>query len=79
MRDTRVPGTIDATVNDGAATLTGRADWQYQRDEAASPPANVRGVFGVKIQIVLNTPTGSPVDIEPPSRRRLGATPGSTR
>jgi osmotically-inducible protein OsmY len=59
-----VPGTIDATVKDGVVTLIGTADWQYQRDEAAFVARNIRGVFGVENQVVLTTPTRSPVDIE---------------
>jgi osmotically-inducible protein OsmY len=64
MLDTQVPATIDATVKDGVVTLTGTADRPYQRDEAAFAAGNIRGVFGVENQVVLTTPTASPVDIE---------------
>ena len=36
MLDSLVPKTVDAKVEDGFVTLTGTADWQYQRDEADS-------------------------------------------
>src|SRR5262245_28844297 len=34
MLDSSVPATVDAKVNDGYVTLTGTAEWQYQRNEA---------------------------------------------
>src|SRR6476660_10226382 len=34
MLDSLVPSTVDAKVDDGLVTLTGGANWQYQRDEA---------------------------------------------
>ena len=37
--DSLVPATIDADVTDGYVTLTGKAEWQYQRDEADDGPA----------------------------------------
>jgi osmotically-inducible protein OsmY len=43
MLDTHVPSTIDATVHNGVVTMTGTADWQYQRDEAAFAAGNVGG------------------------------------
>jgi osmotically-inducible protein OsmY len=42
MLDTLVPSSIDATVEDGGVTLTGRVDWQFQRDEAEFVAANTR-------------------------------------
>jgi BON domain len=44
MLDTVVPTTIDATVKDGVVTLTGTAEWRYQRDEAEFLSVNVLGV-----------------------------------
>jgi osmotically-inducible protein OsmY len=46
--DALVPATIDVTVKDGIVTLTGTAQWRYQRDEAEFVAANVRGVIDVE-------------------------------
>ncbi len=43
MLDSLVPNTIDAKVEDGFVTLTGTADWQYQRDEADFVASNIVG------------------------------------
>ena len=64
------PGTIDATVNDGVVSLTGRAGWHHQRDEAAFFAGNVRRVFDVENQVVLTTPNVGPADIDDAYRRR---------
>lgn len=53
MLDSLVPMTVDAKVRDGFVTLTGTADWQYQRDEAEFLTASVPGVFGVENDITL--------------------------
>jgi osmotically-inducible protein OsmY len=50
MLDAVVPTTVDATVKDGMVTLTGTAQWQYQRDEAEFVAANVLGVIGISRQ-----------------------------
>ena len=55
MLDSLVPSTVDAEVSDGIVTLTGRADWHYQREEAESVAANVLGVFDVENEIKLTT------------------------
>src|SRR5262245_51637148 len=34
MLDSMIPATVDAKVDEGFVTLTGTADWQYQREEA---------------------------------------------
>jgi osmotically-inducible protein OsmY len=47
MLDALVPATIDVSVDDGFVTLTGNADWQYQRDEAEFVAANIVGVLDV--------------------------------
>jgi osmotically-inducible protein OsmY len=64
MLDAQVPASIDATVVDGVVTLTGTADWQYQRDEAEFVAANVLGVIGVENAVALAVPTPSPADVE---------------
>jgi osmotically-inducible protein OsmY len=59
MLDRLVPMTVDAKVRDGFVTLTGTADWQYQRDEAEFLTASVPGVFGIENDITLtSTPDG---------------------
>jgi osmotically-inducible protein OsmY len=55
--DALVPRTVDASVEDGFVTLTGTADWHYQRDEAEFIAGNVAGVTGVENDVYLTTPT----------------------
>jgi osmotically-inducible protein OsmY len=57
MLDGLIPETVDAKVGYGFVTLTGTAEWQYQRDEAEFVAGNVPGVIGVDDQIKLNSPT----------------------
>jgi len=54
--DSLVPATIDAQVDDGYVTLTGKVEWQYQRDEAESVAANVAGVLDVEDDVELIGP-----------------------
>ena len=60
---TLVPEGIGATVYDGFVTLTGRAQWQYQREEAEAVAANVVGVVGVTDEIELD-PTAPEGDVK---------------
>jgi osmotically-inducible protein OsmY len=53
MLDSLVPSTIDATVDDGFVTLTGTADWQYQRDEADYVASNIVGAKDVANDIEI--------------------------
>ena len=53
MLDSLVPQTVDAKVDDGRVTLTGKADWNYQRDEAERVAGNVAGVIVVDTDIEL--------------------------
>jgi len=62
--DSLLPTTIDAKVDDGFVTLKGKADWQYQRDEAEFIAGNVLGVTGVDDQIELTTPTPSASNVK---------------
>jgi osmotically-inducible protein OsmY len=64
MLDTLVPNTIDANVKDGFVTLTGTADWQYQRDEAEFIAGNVAGVTGVHNDVYLTSPTPYAGDVK---------------
>ncbi|HTX69180.1 MAG TPA: BON domain-containing protein [Thermoleophilia bacterium] len=51
--DSVVPDTIDVTVEDGFVTLTGTADWQYQRDEAEFVASNIVGTVQVINEVQL--------------------------
>ena len=53
MLNSLVPATIDAKVDNGFVTLTGTADWQYQRDEAEFVASNIAGVLDVFDEITL--------------------------
>lgn len=61
--DSMVPATVDAKVDRGMVSLTGRVNWNYQRNEAEFVAGNVRGVRGVRSEIVLD-PQPSVVDVE---------------
>ena len=63
MLDALVPSTVDASVSDGFVTLTGHAEWQYQRDEAESVAANVRSVVDVVNDITLTGPNPTAGDV----------------
>src|SRR6266704_1879495 len=63
MLDSLVPATVDTKVEDGLVTLTGTADWQYQRDEAEFMTGNVFGVIAVIDEIGLK-PSPSATDVK---------------
>jgi osmotically-inducible protein OsmY len=71
MLDDLVPSTVDARVNDGLVTLTGTADWQYQRDEAEFIAGNVRGVTGIDNEVYLTTPAPYAGDVKTSIARAL--------
>jgi osmotically-inducible protein OsmY len=54
--DALVPRTIDASVKGGSVTLTGTANWQYQRDEAVLIAGNVAGVTDIDNDVYLTSP-----------------------
>jgi len=64
LLDSVIPSTVDASVKNGVVTLTGTADWQYQRSEAEFVAANVLGVVAVEEGIYLNSLGPQPDDIE---------------
>jgi osmotically-inducible protein OsmY len=64
MLDGLVPSTVDAKVEDGFVTLTGTAEWQYQRDEAESVASNIVGTLDVLDEIELTYPTPSAGDVQ---------------
>ena len=53
MLDTSVPMTVDAQARDGFITLTGTAQWHYQREAAESRTTDVPGVAGIDNAITL--------------------------
>ena len=62
--DSLIPSTIDAKVEDGRVTLTGTADWQYQRDEAEMIAGNIFGVYEVDDHIDLVRPIPDAGDVK---------------
>ena len=64
MLDSLVPATVDANVTDGFVTLTGTAEWQYQRDEAEYVTSNIVGALDVYDEIDLEHPTPNAGDVE---------------
>lgn len=51
--DTSVPTSVQATVQDGYVTLTGEAEWNYQRDDAEAEARRIVGVRGITNLISL--------------------------
>jgi osmotically-inducible protein OsmY len=62
--DTLVPSTIDAKVVNGEVSLTGEAEWQFQRDEAMQVAGNIRGVVEVWDQIAIVGPPPDALDVK---------------
>lgn len=59
MLDISVPMTVDARVRSGFVTLTGTAQWHYQREAAESRTTNVPGVVGIDNVIALTQTPGA--------------------
>jgi len=64
MLDSLVPATVGADADDGMVTLKGKANWQFQRDEAETVATNVAGVVSVDNDIELVPPGPSTEDLE---------------
>jgi osmotically-inducible protein OsmY len=64
MLDGLVPATVDAKVTDGFVTLSGTAEWQYQRDEAEYVTSNIVGALDVYDEIDLERPTPNAGDVQ---------------
>ena len=64
MLDSLVPKTVDAKVDDGYVTLTGSANWQYQREEAEFVAGNIVGAVDVLDEIELTAPAPDAGKIE---------------
>jgi osmotically-inducible protein OsmY len=58
MLDSQIPTTVDARARNGSVTLSGTADWQYQRDEAEFLAASVPGVYALHNDIRLMSAPG---------------------
>ncbi len=64
MLDSLVPATVGADADDGMVTLKGKANWQFQRDEAETVATNIAGVVSVENAIELVPPSPSAEDLE---------------
>ena len=62
MLDSLIPTTVDIRARSGFVTLSGTADWQYQRHEAEFLAASVPGVSAVQNDIRL-TPAPKARDV----------------
>jgi osmotically-inducible protein OsmY len=62
--DSLVPPSVDVKVDDGFVTLTGTADWQYQRDEAEFVASNIAGALDVYDDIELTAMTPDAGDVK---------------
>jgi osmotically-inducible protein OsmY len=71
MLDGAVPATVNADVYGGFVTLNGTAEWQYQREEAESVAANIRGVTDVDNEIELTGPPPKADDVKDSITRAL--------
>jgi len=69
MLDSIVPSTVDVKVSDGYVTLTGSAEWQYQRDEAEFVASNIVGAYDVLDEIELEYPTPTAGDVQESIRK----------
>jgi osmotically-inducible protein OsmY len=69
MLDSLVPKTVDAKVDNGFVTLTGSANWQYQRDEADFVASNIVGALDVFNEIELKYPTPDRGDVKDSIRK----------
>jgi osmotically-inducible protein OsmY len=69
MLDSLVPKTVDAKVEDGFVTLTGTANWQYQRDEAEFVASNIVGALDVFDEIELQYPAANGGDVKESIRK----------
>jgi osmotically-inducible protein OsmY len=69
--DSLVPATVDAKVDDGRVTLTGTANWQFERDEAEFVAGNIVGIVGVEDEVDLVAPGPSVHDVEHAIKKAL--------
>ncbi len=77
MLDSIVPKTVDASVKDGYVTLSGTAQWAFQREEAAFVAANIHGVVSVDNEVDIVPPGPSANDVQHSIKRRWSETRSS--
>jgi osmotically-inducible protein OsmY len=58
-----LPSGIDAKVKDGIVTLAGKVNWNYEREEAEATASNLRGVRGIRSELIL-IPGAKEVDVK---------------
>jgi osmotically-inducible protein OsmY len=63
MLDAAVPGSVDVKVEDGFVTLTGTANWQYEREAAEVVAGSIGGARNVSNEIELVQPTSPDVSV----------------
>jgi osmotically-inducible protein OsmY len=63
MLDSLVPSTVEARARDGVVTLTGFADYQFQREEAERVVIDIVGVVNLIDEIELVHPTPDADDV----------------
>lgn len=71
MLDSLIPRTIEAQVEHGWVTLTGTADWQFERNEAEFVATNVLGVTGVEDDVELATSAPFASDVKRAIKKAL--------
>jgi osmotically-inducible protein OsmY len=64
LLDLAVPASVQVDVSDGIATLSGTAEWQYQREEAELVASNIAGVVDVFDEIALTNPRPDAFDVK---------------
>ena len=64
MLNSVIPATIDAKVDDGVVKLTGKANWQFQRQEAESVAGSIVGVIDVDDEVELVAPGPTTHDLQ---------------
>jgi osmotically-inducible protein OsmY len=62
---------VDAKVDDGLVTLTGKATWQFERDEAELVASNIVGTLDVADEIELEHPTPDANDVRKSIKKAL--------
>jgi osmotically-inducible protein OsmY len=64
MLDSLVPSSVEVEAYDGVVTLTGTAEWRFQRDEAFEVASRVNGVVDVVDEITLPLSTPDAFDVK---------------
>ncbi len=59
-----VPESVDAEIKNEFVTLTGKAEWQFQRAAAIRAVRDLHGVTGVANEVTVVNPNPRPADVE---------------